>query len=283
MCGRYTITQVDGRLIAEQFGVREAAWRSQSSGASTSARPSPCRRSPAQRAASGSLRTLRWGSCRPGPARSAGATSDNVCAPRRCSPASPFAEPGRPPRAPLPGGGHGRYEWLRRGAPARRPDPVPLHGRRRRAASPSPACGTSAAWAGRTWRRRAWPQLAANDICAPVHTGCPASSPPRRPRRHGSSPTSTPRGPRSSCVPLDAARTRAAPANPAVNRAGVEGPETLSRRASPTSRRSSGWSTRRAGAARRVRRPAPAQPDQQAAPPRFAAPRVSGRGPCSCR
>ena len=49
----------------------------------------------------------------------------------------------------------------------------------------------------------------------------------RRPRRPGSRPTSTPTAALELLGVLAAARTAAAPANPAVNKAGVEGAELL--------------------------------------------------------
>ena len=55
----------------------------------------------------------------------------------------------------------------------------------------------------------------------------PASCPAPRRRRRGSRPDVDAAGALDLLGPLAAARTAAAPANPAVNKAGVEGPELL--------------------------------------------------------
>ena len=69
---------------------------------------------------------------------------------------------------------------------------------------------------------------AANAVCAPVHDRMPCVL--ARPGRGGGVALAGRRRRRARstcCGPLDAARTAAAPANPAVNKAGVEGPELL--------------------------------------------------------
>ena len=106
-------------------------------------------------------------------------------------------------------------------------DPVPLHGRRRRAVRVRRPVG-------RAPRRRRADRVGDDPHHRPrtrsarrCTTACRACSPRPRPRPRGSRPRSTPTRRSSCCSRSRTARTARAPANPAVNRAGVEGPELL--------------------------------------------------------
>ena len=68
---------------------------------------------------------------------------------------------------------------------------------------------------------------AANDICAPVHDRMPCVLASPEAEAAWLFADLDAEAAAELLVPLDAARTTAAPANPAVNRAGVEGPEML--------------------------------------------------------
>jgi putative SOS response-associated peptidase YedK len=68
---------------------------------------------------------------------------------------------------------------------------------------------------------------AANDVCAPVHDRMPCVLASPEAEEAWLFSDLDAEAALELLVPLDGARTAAAPANPAVNRAGVEGPELL--------------------------------------------------------
>ena len=115
----------------------------------------------------------------------------------------------------------GWYEWLQLGEPQERAaGPVPLHGRRgravrvRRAVRPGPSSARTSSPSATILTTRA------NEVCAPVHDRMPVVL--GGPRRGGRVARRAPTTP-SCSRRWPAVRTTAAPANPAVNKAGVEG------------------------------------------------------------
>ena len=119
----------------------------------------------------------------------------------------------------------GWYEWMKQESQGRPAAAVPLHGRRRGRRSRSPASTTGRASAILTTE--------ANEICAPVHDRMPVVLPDREAEAAWLSEDVGVEEALELLVPLDSARVSVAPANPAVNKAGVEGAELLTpRRAS---------------------------------------------------
>ncbi|HZB77510.1 MAG TPA: SOS response-associated peptidase [Solirubrobacteraceae bacterium] len=222
MCGRYTATQVNPALIADRFGVREQAVPGETLG-----RFNVCPTEPVLAVcAPGEARALRWGLIPPW-ARALRAGPEPINA---------RAESLRDKRlfAPLIGAAahrclvvaDGWYEWLRPETPKgqRVPFRYTVDG------------GELFAFAG-LWREgRAGGEriasvtvltTAANAVCAPVHDRMPCVLPGAEAEAAWLSPDVDADGALDLLAPLDAARTAAAPANPAVNKAGVEGPDLL--------------------------------------------------------
>jgi putative SOS response-associated peptidase YedK len=227
MCGRYTLTTDIGRDLADRFDVRETA----ALAPETLGRFNVCPTEPiavvcgpeSEREA----RTLRWGLVPPW-ARELGkgfqpinGRSETVASKQ------PFAALfGRAERRCLVLA-DGWYEWLkaeRKGA-ERVPFRYTVDG------------GAPFAFAGLWDVRRVGGEevasatiltTAANAVCAPVHDRMPCvlGGPEEEAAWLSGEPDAAALA--ELLVPLDAARTAAAPANPAVNKAGVEGPELLS-------------------------------------------------------
>ena len=206
-------------------------------------------------------------SCRPGRARSAAATSRSTRAPRRCSPA-------RRSRAWPPAPSAAAWWWPTAGtsgcARSARAAPGCRSATRSTAAgcSPSPACGTSAAWAERRWRRRCVLTTAANDICAPVHDRMPCVLASPEAEAAWLFADLDAEAAAELLVPLDAARTD--------GRAGQPGRQPGRRRGAGAAR--AAGRARRAGAAQAglTRRAAAARPSSRRPAP--AQPRSAGRG-----
>jgi putative SOS response-associated peptidase YedK len=212
VCGRYTVTQVNGRLVADRFGLGEAIDAPQTLG-----RFNVCPTEDILVIAGDGPRVARWGLVPPwskgvgaGPlminARLESVATNGVFS-RLLS---------RPERRCLVVA-DGWYEWLRaekRGEPR-----IPFHYR--------VDGGDLFAFAG-LWDvvklAGAWVVSAtlltttANEVCAPVHDRMPCvlASPDVETAWLEGADTDV-------LEPLAAARTSAAPANPAVNKAGVEG------------------------------------------------------------
>jgi putative SOS response-associated peptidase YedK len=225
MCGRYTITRVDGHGIAQRFAVPASAVERETLG-----RYNVC---PTERVlavcADGDgpvARGLRWGLVPPW-ARKLGAGYEPINA-RAETVASkrPFAElVARADRRCLVVA-DGWYEWLRQERPrsARVPFRYTVDG------------GEVFAFAG-LWdeRRLGDEQVAsvtvlttvANAVCTPVHDRMPCVLGSPDAEAAWLAPDLDAAAAAELLVPLDATRTTAAPASPAVNRAGVEGPELL--------------------------------------------------------
>jgi putative SOS response-associated peptidase YedK len=224
MCGRYTLTNVDGRAIADRFGVRERIEPA------TLGRFNVC---PTERIAAvagpeGERTAIapRWGLVPPW-ARALGAGPEPLNArSETVAERRPFAAllP-RPERRCLIVA-DGWYEWLRserKGQP-RVPFRYTVDG------------GEPFAFAGLFDVRRVGGEetvsatiltTAANAVCAPVHDRMPCVLAGPEEEAAWLSGDPDPAALAELLVPLAAARTGAAPANPAVNRAGVEGSELL--------------------------------------------------------
>lgn len=216
MCGRYTLTTAGGRLLAERFGAEEAPE------AATLERFNVCPTEPvAVVTADGATRTVRWGLVPPW-ARQLGKGFQPINARAETAGAKPpfAALMARPERRCLVLA-DGWYEWLRPEDPkgARVPFRYTVDG------------GAPFAFAGLWDRRRVDGELVAsaclltttaNAVCAPVHDRMPVVL--GGPDAEAAWLAGEADGLLGS---LPAERTAAAPANPAVNRAGVEGPELL--------------------------------------------------------
>jgi putative SOS response-associated peptidase YedK len=218
------MTKVNGRLVAERFGLPSAP------GEATLGRFNVC---PTERIAvaygedgSRAVRAVRWGLVPPW-ARALGKGLQPINARSETAAAKPpFAE-----LLARPGGrclvlADGWYEWLR---PERRGEPrVPF---RYTVDGDVPF-----AFAGLWHERRVGGDLvasatilttAANAVCAPVHDRMPCVLAGPEEEAAWLSGELDGAGAAELLGPLAADRVTAAPANPAVNRAGVEGAELL--------------------------------------------------------
>ena len=226
MCGRYTLTSGDGHGIAQRFGVREEARLEPA----TLRRFNVCPTEPVAivcgEDGSRDFRTVRWGLVPPW-ARAVGGRFEpiNVRA-ETAAERKPFGELlARAERRCLVLA-DGWYEWLR---PERRGEPrVPFRY--------TVDGGAPFAFAGLWDERRVGGEsvasaailtTAANAVCAPVHDRMPCVLAGPEEEAAWLSGELDAAALAELLVPLDAARTTAAPANPAVNKAGVEGPELL--------------------------------------------------------
>jgi putative SOS response-associated peptidase YedK len=226
MCGRYTLTSGDGHGIARRFGVREEARLEPA----TLRRFNVCPTEPVAivcgEDGSRAFRTVRWGLVPPW-ARDVGGRFEpiNVRA-ETAAERRPFGELlARADRRCLVLA-DGWYEWLR---PERRGEPrVPFRY--------TVDGGAPFAFAGLWDERRVGGEpvastaiitTAANAVCAPVHDRMPCVLPGPEEEAAWLSGELDAAALSELLVPLAAARCAAAPANPAVNRAGVEGAELL--------------------------------------------------------
>ena len=222
MCGRYTHTNLDPHSIAQRFGVSESAVPGETLG-----RFNVCPTEPVLAVCDGEARALRWGLIPPW-ARKLRAGPEPINA---------RAESLLDKRlfAPLIGDAahrclvlaDGWYEWLRPEHPKGDAHAVPLHRRRRRAVRVRRAVarGAGGRRADRVDDHPHHDRERGLRAGARPHAG--RARPRRRPRRAWLSPDVDAAAALEFLTPLEAARTAAAPANPAVNRAGVEGPELL--------------------------------------------------------
>jgi putative SOS response-associated peptidase YedK len=223
MCGRYTMTTVVGPRLVERFELGEEPEPA------TLGRFNVCPTEPVAIACGGDdgdaarvARTVRWGLVPPW-ARALGKGFEPINARvETIAEKRPFAElHARPERRCLVLA-DGWYEWLRPERP--RGDRVPFRY--------SVDGGEPFAFAGLWDRRRVNGELvasatilttAANGICLPVHDRMPCVLAGPEEEAAWLAGESDP----ELLGPLADARVTAAPANPAVNRAGVEGPELL--------------------------------------------------------
>jgi putative SOS response-associated peptidase YedK len=229
MCGRYTLTTRIGQDIADRFDVRDAA----SLEPATLGRFNVC---PTEQVAvvtaEREARSLRWGLVPPW-AREIGKGLNPInLRGETAATKQPFAKL-------LPEPGHrclvladGWYEWLKpeRKGGARVPFRYTVDG------------GAPFAFAGLWDERRVGGERVgsvtlfttrANPVAAPVHDRMPVVlAGPDEEAAWLSGELDVP-ALTELLVPLEASRTSAAPANPAVNKAGVEGPELIEPPAAP--------------------------------------------------
>jgi len=221
MCGRYTHTNLDPHLVAQRFGVSESAVPAETLG-----RFNVCPTEPVLGVCDGEARALRWGlippwarKLRAGP-EPINARAETLLDKRLFAPL--IGDAGH--RCLVPADGW--YEWLRPEHPkgARTPFRYTVDG------------GALFAFAGLCDVAKIdgeWVPSAtiltttANAVCAPVHDRMPVVLPSPEAEAAWLSPDVDAAAALEFLTPLEAARTAAAPANPAVNRAGVEGPELL--------------------------------------------------------
>ena len=220
MCGRFTATFVEPQMIAARFGVSESAIPG-----ATLGRYNVCPTEQVLGVCAGSegrgARDLRWGLVPPW-AREVGKGFQPINA--RAETAAdkpPFAELWARPERRCLVLADGWYEWLKqeRKGGDRVPFRYTVDG------------GEPFAFAGLWGRRRIGSELvhsaliltcAANAVCAPVHDRMPCVL--AGPEEEAAWLAGESEGLLS---PLADQRTTVAPANPAVNKAGVEGPELL--------------------------------------------------------
>jgi putative SOS response-associated peptidase YedK len=218
MCGRYTLTTPGGRLLAERFEVGEEFEPA------TLGRYNVCPTEPiaivAQDGDARAVHTVRWGLIPPW-AHTLGKGFQPINGKSETAGGkAPFAElMARPERHCLVLA-DGWYEWLKAEKGGERvPFRYTIDG------------GGPFAFAGLWCRRRIAGELvlsaciltcAANEICAPVHDRMPCVL--AGPDEEAAWLAGEHDGLLTPCA---ATRTTAEPANPAVNKAGVEGPELL--------------------------------------------------------
>jgi putative SOS response-associated peptidase YedK len=222
MCGRFTETKVDPGLVAARFGVTESAVP-----ADTLGRFNVCPTEPVLAVtAAREPRALRWGLIPPW-ARKLRAGPEPINA---------RAESLRDKRlfAPLVGDAahrclvvaDGWYEWLR-----------PEHPKGQRTPFRYTVDGDALfAFAGLWHEGRVGGEriasvtiltTTANRVCAPVHDRMPCVLGTPEAEAAWLAPDVDADAALELLMPLEDVRTAAAPANPAVNRAGVEGPELI--------------------------------------------------------
>jgi putative SOS response-associated peptidase YedK len=220
MCGRYTITTNIGQMLAERFELGEEPEPA------TLGRFNVCPTEPIAIAVAEdgvrTARTVRWGLVPPW-ARALGKGFEPInCRAETVAAKHPFADLfARPERRCLILA-DGWYEWLREERPrgARTPFRYTVDD------------GAPFAFAGLWGRRRIGGELVssativttrANGVCAPVHDRMPCVLAGPDEEAAWLAGADDP----ELLEPCADARVTAAPANPAVNRAGVEGPELL--------------------------------------------------------
>jgi putative SOS response-associated peptidase YedK len=223
MCGRYTLTTRIGQDIADRFDVRDAAALEPA----TLGRFNVC---PTEQVAvvtsERDARSLRWGLVPPW-ARELGKGLQPInVRSETAATKQPFAKLLADPGHRCLVLADGWYEWLKpeRKGGARVPFRYTVDG------------GAPFAFPGLWDERRVGGERVgsvalfttrANAVAAPVHDRMPAILAGPDEEAAWLSGELDPPALTELLVPLDAARTSAAPANPAVNRAGVEGPELI--------------------------------------------------------
>jgi putative SOS response-associated peptidase YedK len=221
MCGRYTHTQLDPHAIADRFGVLESAVEPETLG-----RYNVCPTERVLVVCGDGARAVRWGLVPPW-ARKLGAGYEPINArAETVATKRPFAELAARAERRCLVVADGWYEWLREERPrgARTPFRYTVDG------------GLPFAFAGLWDTRRVGGEevasatiltTAANAVCAPVHDRMPCVLPSLEAEAAWLSPDVDAQAASELLGPLASERCTAAPANPAVNRAGVEGPELL--------------------------------------------------------
>jgi putative SOS response-associated peptidase YedK len=222
MCGRFTDTKVDPGLIADRFGVPESAVPAETLGRFNICPTEPVLAVCGEREA----RALRWGLIPPWARKLGGgyepinARAETLLEKRVFAPLIASAEK----RCLVVADGW--YEWLKPERP--RGDRIPFR---------STVDGDELfAFAGLWDERRVGGErvasvtlltTTANRVCAPVHDRMPCVLASSDAEAAWLAPEVDADAALELLLPLEDRRTTVAPANPAVNRAGVEGPELL--------------------------------------------------------
>jgi putative SOS response-associated peptidase YedK len=222
MCGRFTETKVDPGLIADRFGVRESAVPGETLGRFNVCPTEPVLAVCGEREA----RALRWGLVPPWARKLAGGYEPINARAESASSKRPFAEL-------MASGEHrclvvadGWYEWLKPERP--RGDRIPFRY--------TVDGGELFSFAGLWHERRVGGErvasvtiltTTANGVCMPVHDRMPCVLASPDAEAAWLAPEVDAEAALELLLPLEDQRTTAAPANPAVNRAGVEGPELI--------------------------------------------------------
>ena len=222
MCGRFTDTKVDPGLIADRFGVLEAAVPGETLGRFNVCPTEPVLAVCGEREA----RAMRWGLVPPWARKLGGgyepinARAETLLEKRVFAPLIASAEK----RCLVVADGW--YEWLKPERP--RGDRIPFRY--------TVDGGELFAFAGLWDERRVGGErvasvtiltTTANAVCAPVHDRMPCVLASTDAEAAWLAPEVDAEAAIELLLPLADPRTAAAPANPAVNRAGVEGPELL--------------------------------------------------------
>jgi putative SOS response-associated peptidase YedK len=222
MCGRFTETKVDPGLIADRFGVRESAVPGETLGRFNVCPTEPVLAVCGEREA----RALRWGLIPPWARRLGGgyepinARAETLLEKRAFAPLLASAEK----RCLVVADGW--YEWLKPEQP--RGERIPFRY--------TVDGGELFAFAGLWDERRVGGErvasvtiltTTANAVCAPVHDRMPCILASPDAEAAWLSPDVEADAALELLLALEDPRTTATPANPAVNRAGVEGPELI--------------------------------------------------------
>ncbi len=221
MCGRFTETKVDPGLIADRVGVHESAVPGETLG-----RFNVCPTEPVLAVCDGEARALRWGLVPPWARKLGGGYEPITARAESASSKRPFAEL-------MASGEHrclvvadGWYEWLKPERP--RGDRIPFRY--------TVDGGELFSFAGLWHERRVGGErvasvtiltTTANGVCMPVHDRMPCVLASPDAEAAWLAPEVDAEAAVELLLPLEDQRTTAAPANPAVNRAGVEGPELI--------------------------------------------------------
>jgi putative SOS response-associated peptidase YedK len=222
MCGRFTETKVDPGLIADRFGVHESAVPGETLGRFNVCPTEPVLAVCGEREA----RALRWGLVPPWARKLGGGYEPINARAESASSKRPFAEL-------MASGEHrclvvadGWYEWLKPERP--RGDRIPFRY--------TVDGGELFSFAGLWHERRVGGErvasvtiltTTANGVCMPVHDRMPCVLASPDAEAAWLAPEVDAEAAVELLLPLEDQRTTAAPANPAVNRAGVEGPELI--------------------------------------------------------
>jgi putative SOS response-associated peptidase YedK len=222
MCGRFTDTKVDPGLIADRFAVPESAVPGETLGRFNICPTEPVLAVCGEREA----RALRWGLIPPWARKLGGGYEPINARAESASSKRPFADLMATADHRCLVVADGWYEWLKPERP--RGDRIPFRY--------TVDGGELFAFAGLWDERRVGGErvasvtlltTTANRVCAPVHDRMPCVLASYDAEAAWLAPEVDAEGALDLLLPLEDRRTTVAPANPAVNRAGVEGPELL--------------------------------------------------------
>jgi putative SOS response-associated peptidase YedK len=224
MCGRYTLTTPGGRALTERFDLADPEALDPGALERFNVCPTePIAIATAEPDGARVARTVRWGLVPPWARELKGFQPINARA-ETAAEKAPFAELFARPERHCLVLADGWYEWLKAEKPSHPPgERLPFRY--------TVDDGAPFAFAGLWGRRRIGGELVlsaciltttANAVCAPVHDRMPCVL--AGPDEEAAWLEGDPEG---LLGPLDPERTSVAPANPAVNKAGVEGAELL--------------------------------------------------------